>query len=138
MKRIGACIGAIVVAWTTGAAAVDSLTVEGARLDNVALSPAAANVARTVALNGDAPSATYVMAHSADGKSLQRTNLGYWHPWDGVATSLVDNGFRPAGDTLTFKILKEDISARFFPIRVTIAYRVGEQIKFGVFQIVPE
>jgi len=138
MRRLGACIGAIAVAWATGAAAVESLAVEGARLENVTLAPAAANVARTVALNGDAPTATYVVAHTPGGQALQRTNLGYWHPWDGDVRSLVDNGFRPAGGSLTFKILKEDLSARFFPIRVTIAYRVGEQVKFGVFQIMPE
>jgi hypothetical protein len=138
MKRAAACIGAVSVAWAMQAAAADSLTVEGARLDGVSVAPATANVARTVTLNGDAPAATYVVAHTPDGKALQRTNLGYWHPWDGALSSLVDNGFRPAGDALTFKILKEDISGRFFPIRVTIAYRVGEQIKFGVFQIVPE
>jgi hypothetical protein len=107
-------------------------------LQNVVVEATTANVSRTVALNGDAPSATYVMAHMPDGRVLQRTNLGYWEPWDGKLDSLVDNGFRAAGGDLTFKILKEDISGRFFPITVTLAYRVGDAVKFGVFQIMPE
>ena len=137
MKRLAAGVGAVVVAWASGAAA-ESLTVSGASLESVAVAPATANVARTVALNGDAPTATYVTAHMPDGRALQRTNLGYWQPWDGKLDSLVDNGFRAAGGNLTFKILKEDISGRFFPITVTLAYRAGEQVKFGVFQIMPE
>ncbi len=58
MKRLGLGIGAIVVAWTTAAAAIESLFVAGAALESVKLAPAAANVSRTVALNGDAPLAT--------------------------------------------------------------------------------
>ncbi len=138
MKRLGLGIGAIVVAWTTGAAAIESLSIAGAALESVKLTPAGANVSRTVALNGDAPVATYVTAHMPDGRALQRTNLGYWQPWDGKLDSLVDNGFRAAAGNLTFKILKEDISGRFFPITVTVAYRAGDQVKFGVFQIMPE
>ena len=138
MNRLGACIGAVAAAWTAGAAAAESLTLYGARLENVAVAPASADLSRTVALNGDVPSAVYVTAHMPDGQSLQRTNLGYWQPWDGALDSLVDNGFRAAGGSLTFKILEEDISERFFPITVTLAYRVGEEVKFGVFQIMPE
>ena len=137
MKRLLAAVGAVVVAWA-GAAAAESLTIAGAALESVAVAPASANISRTIALNGDVPTATYVTAHMPDGRALQRTNLGYWQPWDGKLDSLVDNGFRAAGGDLTFKILKEDISGRFFPITVTLAYRVGEQVKFGVFQIMPE
>jgi hypothetical protein len=137
MKRLLAGVGAVVVAWASGAAA-ESLTVAGAALESVAVAPASANVSRSVALNGDAPTATYVMAHMPDGQALQRTNLGYWQPWDGKLDSLVDNGFRPSGGDLTFKVLKEDISGRFFPITVTLAYRTAEAVKFGVFQIMPE
>lgn len=138
MKRVGACIGAVAVAWAAAAHAAESLTAQGARLANIRVAPAAANVSRTIALGGDAPTATYVTAHMPDGRALQRTNLGYWQPWDGDPDSLVDNGFSPVGGNLTFKILKEDISARFFPITITLAYRVGDQVKFGVFQIMPE
>jgi hypothetical protein len=138
MKRLGLGIGAIVVAWATGAAAIEGLSVDGAALESVKLAPATANVSRTVALNGDAPTAAYVTAHMPDGRALQRTNLGYWQPWDGKLDSLVDNGFRAAAGSLTFKILKEDISGRFFPITVTLAYRAGDRVKYGVFQIMPE
>ena len=137
MKRLVAGVGAVVVAWASGAAA-ESLTVSGAALESVAVAPAAANVTGSVAMKGDAPTATYVMAHMPDGRTLQRTNLGYWQPWDGKLDSLVDNGFRAAAGDLTFKILEEDISGRFFPITVTLAYRTGEAVKFGVFQIMPE
>lgn len=138
MKRVGACIGAAAIAWATAASAAESLATQGARLADVRVAPAAADISRTVALEGDAPTATFVMAHMPDGRSLQRTNLGYWQPWDGDPDSLIDNGFQPANGELTFKVLKEDISGRFFPITVTLAYRVGEQVKFGVFQIMPE
>ena len=138
MKRLGACIGAVALAWAAGAAGAESLTVAGARLESVKLAPAAANLSRIVELNGDAPTAAYVTAHMPDGRALQRTNLGYWEPWDGRTDSLVDNGFRAAGGVLAFKILKEDISGRFFPITFTLAYRTGDQVKFGVFQVMPE
>lgn len=138
MKRLGACIGAAAVVWATGGAAAESLTVAGAALKNVEVAPATASLSRTVALDGDVPTAAYVVAHMPDGQALQRTNLGYWQPWDGKLESLVDNGFRAKSDALTFKILEEDISGRFFPITVTLAYRTGNQVKFGVFQVMPE
>ena len=138
MTRVGAFIGAVVVAWAIGPAAAETLSVEGAWLQGVTVAPATANLSRTIELDGDVPTATHVTAHMPDGRALQRTNLGYWQPWDGDASKLVDNGFKPAGGSLTYKILKEDISARFFPITVTVAYRVGSQLKFGVFQVMPE
>lgn len=138
MKRVLACIGAVAVAWTAGPVAAETLSVQGARLQDVVTAPATANLTRTIDLAGDVPTETYVMAHMPDGRSLARTNLGYWQPWDGDVAKLIDNGFKPAGGSLTFKILKEDISGRFFPIAVTLAYRTGDKVKFGVFHVMPE
>ena len=118
-------------------AQAETLSETGSRLSDVTIDPKSADITRSVSLNGDAPAATYVMAHGADGTTLMRNNLGYWEPWDGDLTQLIDNRFTAAGDNLTFKIVDQDISDRLFPIRIVIAYRTGETLKFGVFQVSP-
>ena len=120
------------------AARAESLSGEGTRLLAVKVPLASANVGKTIELGGDAPTETHVMATMPDGRSLQRTNQGYWLPWDGKPASLIDNGFQPSGGLLAYKVLKEDISKRFLPITVTVAYRAGGRLKFGVFDVVPE
>ena len=131
---------AAVVAGALGAAeaAAETLTEAGSVLAGMATEVVEADVARTVDLAGDAPIATYVTAHMPDGKALQRTNLGYWVPWNGRVDELIDNHFTPSGDTLTFNILNEDISGQFFPITITLAYRTAAGLKFGVFQLSPQ
>ncbi|MBM3489537.1 MAG: hypothetical protein FJX68_03665 [Alphaproteobacteria bacterium] len=119
-------------------AQAETLNSKGARLAPVKVPIAAANVGKTVELGGDVPTASHVMASMPDGRSLQRTNQGYWLPWDGTPASLIDNGFQPTGGLLTFKVLKEDLTQRFLPVTVTVAYRAGGQLKFGVFDVVPE
>lgn len=112
------------------------LTPTGAALGAVAVDPASVTVERATALSGDVPLATYVTAHTGTGKAMQRTNLGYWIPWDGRIASLVDNGFPAASDTIVFKVVKdEDMRAETFPIRVTLGYRTAGALKFGVFEL---
>ncbi len=130
------------LSFAAGAAAAEKLTVAGAALADVTVNPATVattGISRTIELSGDAPAATFVTAHLPDGKHLQRSNLGYWLPWDGDVDSLIDNRLPLNGDgTVTFKVVKEDLSDKMFPIAVTLAYTVGEQVKFGVFQILPQ
>lgn len=133
---------AVLLLLTVGAGAAEKLSTAGMALTDVAVNPAAvatSGVSRTIDLSGDIPTATFVTAHLPDGKHLQRSNLGYWLPWDGDVDSLIDNRLPLNGDgTVTFKVVKEDLSDKMFPIAVTLAYTVGEQVKFGVFQILPQ
>lgn len=133
---------AVLLLSTVGAGAAEKLSTGGTALADIAVNPAAvatSGVSRTIDLSGDAPTATFVTAHLPDGKHLQRSNLGYWLPWDGDVDSLIDNRLPLNGDgTVTFKVVKEDLSDKMFPIAVTLAYTVGEQVKFGVFQILPQ
>ena len=119
------------------AAGAAGLRASGVELADVQVVPASAEVVVTVDLNGDSVEASYVTAAMPDGRRLMRSHDGYWLDWDGRADNLVDNRFAASGDRLTFKVLKEDLSARFFPINVTVAYKTGAAIKFGVFQVVP-
>lgn len=133
---------AVLLLSSVGAAAAEKLSTAGTALTDVAVDPAAvatSGVARVIDLSGDVPTATFVTAHLPDGKHLQRSNLGYWLPWNGDADSLIDNRLPLNGDgTVTFKVVKEDLSDKMFPIAVTLAYSVGAQVKFGVFQILPQ
>jgi hypothetical protein len=121
------------------AAAAEQLSASGAKLEDVSVSlTAPVSLSRSIALDGDSPSAFYVMAHMPDGRSLQRNNLGYWVPWDGRPQSLIDNRFSPNGGQVTYKILRQNIGHLFFPVTITLAYRAGGAIKFGVFNLLPE
>jgi hypothetical protein len=122
-----------------GALAGDKLTLAGIYLGEVKVMPATAVVSRAVDLDsGEQPNATYVTMTLREGKRLQRTNEGYWVPWDGAVDSLVDNRFQPLGSQLVFKVLKEDLTGYMFPLTVTIAYRVPSGVKFGFFQVAPQ
>ena len=140
-RRVGpigrAALAAVFFALAIGLARAETLSETGSRLADVTIDPKSADVTRTVALNGDKPTATYVMAHGADGTTLMRNNLGYWEPWDSDLNKLIDNRFTASGDNLTFKVVDQDISDRLFPIRVVIAYRTADALKFGVFQVSP-
>lgn len=130
------------LSFAAAAAAAEKLSAAGVALADITVNPAAVaatGVTRTVDLSGDTPTATFVTAHLPDGKHLQRSNLGYWLPWDGQVDSLIDNRLPLNGDgTVTFKVVKEDLSDKMFPIAVTLAYATGGQVKFGVFQILPQ
>lgn len=115
------------------------LSTTGTKLDDVAVDiTQEIDLSRTIALNGDSPSAYYVTAHMPDGRALQRNNLGYWLPWDGRPQSLIDNRFTASNGKVTYKILRQEIGDLFFPVTITLAYRVDGRVKFGVFNILPE
>lgn len=116
--------------------ALDRLSETGAVLAaEVIADPRNAVVVRTVDLQGDVPTATYVLAHDRSNQILQRTNDGYWVPWDRKVSSLIDNQFQPQNGKLVFKVFAEDISGANFPLSITLVYKAGGVLKSGVFPI---
>ena len=121
------------------ASAGDKLTVQGVVLSPVKVAPASAAISRTIDLEaGEQVAHTYVSLRTADGKYLQRNNDGYWLPWNGTRDTLLDNKFQAVGSTLTFKVLKQDISQQPFPLTVSITYESSAGLKFGVFEVLPQ
>ncbi|MFQ5953619.1 MAG: hypothetical protein ACE5JZ_00975 [Kiloniellales bacterium] len=91
-----------------------------------------------VVLDGDQAIASYVYAQIAAASFRQRTNEGYWIPWDGDRDSLIDNRFPVEDDRIVFKILDEDIGVDNQGVSIVIAYRTATAFKFGVFGVIPE
>ncbi|MEQ9641313.1 MAG: hypothetical protein RIM84_14910 [Alphaproteobacteria bacterium] len=121
------------------AQAAERLNANGARLADAAVDISdSVTLTRTISLGGDAPGAFYVTANLPDGRRLQRNNLGYWVPWNGRRASLIDNQFAVGDDQVTYKILRQNIADMFFPITITLGYRVDGVIKYGVFDVQPE
>ncbi len=115
----------------------ERLRPSGTALSGMLVDPAHAQITRTVQLGGEVPLATYVMTKTAAGKSLQRTALGEWVPWDRDEATLIDNRFTPSGGTLTFKVDDGPLMDRFFPISYAVAYRTEKALNFGVFSVMP-
>jgi hypothetical protein len=132
--------GALSIALSAASASAgDKLAVQGVVLSQVKVVPTTAVVTRTVDLeSGEQVVRTYVSLRTADGKYLQRNNDGYWLPWNGTRDTLLDNRFQAVGSTLTFKVLKQDISQQSFPLTVSITYESSAGIKFGVFEVLPQ
>ena len=132
-----AAVAILGLAWWVGdAVAGDRLTEIGARLSAVDVDTTRVTAAREIDLGGDVVTATFITAHTASGKALQRNHLGFWIPWNGQLSSLVNNHFPADDGRVGFKILKdEDMSAELFPVRITLAYRTAGAFKFGVFEL---
>ena len=121
-----------------GAARFERLSPSGSTLANVFVDPFSADITRTIDLGGDVPIGVYVMAHTAGGRSKQRTPHGEWVTWDGRQESLIDNRFRASNRRLAFVVIDGDLSSEIFPMTFTIAYRTRQAFKFGVFQAMPD
>ena len=130
-------IGLIAMLSVHAQARAEALSETGTILSDQLVDFSNADITRTIEIGGDTPSATYVMAHTLGGKHLQRTNLGYWIPWNGNVDELIDNKFPVDGGTVTYKIVSQNISDFMFPITFVLAYRAGSTLKFGVFQVSP-
>ena len=129
-------VGFMMSMMTVAAVAEDRLTDVGARLDAVKVDQSRVTVSRTVAVGSDTVTASFVTAHTASGKSLKRDHLGFWQPWDGRLSSMIDNRFPVVNGQITFKILKdENMSGELFPVTVTVAYHTRSALKFGVFEL---
>ena len=113
----------------------DTLTATGARLAPVVAAPGINDIRRSVDLQGDQPSISFVTARTAGGALLIRTRNGYFLPWSGRDEDLTDCGFAPANGTLEFKILKQDLADMLMPVTVTVGYRTAGGVKFGTFEI---
>lgn len=118
-----------------GQAAEYRLTEAGATLGALFTDGKVDDLRLTVALDGDRPTATYVFARIAAAYLRQRTNEGYWIPWDGNRDSLIDNRFTAQDGTIVYKLLDEDIGADNLGITIVIAYRTAASYKFGYFWI---
>lgn len=110
----------------------------GQPLPDLIIDPSNANIKVTVAIGNDQPRATYIMAHTPAGLSLQQTAPGRWESWDGRNDSLVNNGLKQSNGRITFEIMQGDLTAEFYPLTFAIAYRTGRALKYGVFQAMPE
>lgn len=115
----------------------ERLRPSGTALSNMLIDPAHAQITRTIQLGGEVPLATHVITKTTDGKSLQRTALGEWVPWDRDEATLIDNRFKPSGGALTFKVDDGSLMDRFFPISYAVAYRTEKALNFGVFSVMP-
>ena len=115
----------------------ERLRPSGTALSSMLVDPTDAQITRTVQLGGDLPLATHVITKTTDGKTLQRTALGEWVPWDRDEATLIDNRFTPSGGALTFKVDDGSLMDRFFPISYTVAYRTETGLNFGVFAVMP-
>lgn len=128
---LAVCLGAAAPAW-----AASDLSVTATQLDPVILQNVTAGVVeKQVLLDGDIPAATHVVVQLAGSPPLMRDRQGVYQPWDGDPAHLADNGFVASEQGLLFKVLNQDLSASNFPIRVTLYYRVNDELKFGYFDV---
>lgn len=114
------------------------LSEAGQQMPDLVIDPRDADIRVTVDVGGEVLRASYVMAHTPAGLSLQQTSPGRWEPWDGRVDSLIDNGLVPSNGRLTFEIMEGDLSEEFFPLTFTVAYQTEEALKYGVFQAMPD
>lgn len=137
-----ALVGALAL-WAGAAAAADTggphtLSTAGAALGTLTTAGPLADLRLTVALGGDTPTATHVWAVLGGSERRQRTNEGYWVPWNGDLATLIDNRFTASGGQLVFKLLDEDIAADNHGITLAVGYRAGGVLKYGLFGLLPE
>jgi len=140
-RAVCACLALLAVVGillaTPGQAAEYRLTEEGATLGALVAGGRIDDLRLTVALDGDSVVATHVYAQIAAAELRQRTNDGYWVPWDGDRGSLIDNRFPVTGDRVVFKLLDEDIGVDNQGVSIIIAYKTAAAFKFGVFGVIP-
>lgn len=132
-------VGIATALGTAPAAAADlhRLTADGARLGTLETAGPVSDLRFTVALDGDVPESTHVWASIGGSGLRQRTNEGYWVPWNGDPGTLVDNGFTAKDGAVEFKVLDEDVSEDNHGITIAVGYRAGGVLKYGVFGILP-
>lgn len=118
--------------------AVHRLTEAGARLGTLFTDGKIDNLRLTVALDGDVPEATHVWAVVGGSQLRQRTNEGYWIDWNGTIEGLIDNRFPVENDTVVFKVMDENIGVDNMGVTISIGYRAGGVLKYGLFGLLPE
>ena len=134
------CVAGLVLATPVMAdETVHRLTEDGALLGTLVTDGKIDDLRFTVALDGDVPIATYVWTNIGGGSYLrQRTNEGYWIPWNGRIEELIDNRFAVANDRVVFKVIDEDIGSDNIGVTINIGYRIGGTLKYGYFGVLPK
>ncbi len=114
------------------------LTEDGAGLGIQFIDGTVDDLRFAVALDGDVPEATHVWAMVYGSQLRQRTNEGYWINWNGRLEDLIDNRFSVENDTVVFKVMDEDIGVDNMGVTISIGYRAGGVLKYGLFGLLPQ
>lgn len=126
----------LLLAFAPAAFATADLAVTGVQLPPVILADVASGIVeKQIGIADDVVDATYVVVQIPGSQPLMRNRQGVFLPWDLDPAGLADNGFVAEKGRLLFKVLDQDISAQNFPMRVTIFYRVSDELKFGYFDV---
>ena len=144
VQRPARCALIAVALWLVGFAGpvtadegAHRLTEEGARLGVLVTDGNIDDLRLAVALDGDVPDATHVWAVVGGSQLRQRTNEGYWIEWNGIFDDLIDNQFSVENDTVVFKVIDEDIGFDNMGVTISIGYRAGGVLKYGLFGLIP-
>ncbi len=143
-SRLASIVALTVVVFlaTAGGVVADGklhvLNETGADLGTITTAGAVDDLRFTVDLQSDVPSATHVWATVGSNERRMRTNEGYWLPWNGNTKTLADNRFPVIDGKVVFKVMDEDIGADNHGVSISIGYRVGDRLKYGVFAILPK
>lgn len=117
---------------------VHRLTEKGARLGTIYVGKTVEDLRLKIDLDNDVATSTHVYAQLGGSEFRQRTNDGYWIPWDGNLASLIDNQFRPVGQEIEYKILHQDLGSDNSGITLVIGYRADSKFKYGMLGLIPK
>jgi len=114
------------------------LTAAGGSLGTLESAGTLDDLRLTVSTGGDAVVATHVWAVIGGSELRQRSANGYWVPWSGDTTDLIDNGFETKNGVIEFKLVDGSIAAENQGITFVIGYRAGGALKHGALGVVPK
>ena len=123
---------------TASAQVLPRLTEKGANLGVYYIENKVDDLRVKIDLGGDHPTATHVYAKVAGSELRQRTNDGYWIPWNGDMAALVDNHFPVNSEAIEYKILDQDLGTDNQGITIVIGYRTPTAFKYGSLGLLPK
>ena len=92
----------------------------------------------TVDPEEDVVIATHVIARFQNNRPQQRMKNGDWVLWGETTSTLLDTGLSPNSDgSITFELVKQDLSQHFLPIIFTVAYQTEKGFKSGYIVVDP-
>ncbi len=91
----------------------------------------------TVLVGDDVVDSAHVWALIGGSERRQRTENGFWAPWDGAPETLIDNHFPVKDGQIFYKILDEDIGDDNHGVTLVIGYKTGGVLKLGYFGLLP-
>ena len=130
--------GAGIASPVTADEGIHRLTEAGAELGILYTGGAVDDLRFTIVLDGDTPESTHVWAIVGGPQYLQRTNEGYWISWSGRLEDLVDSRFPIENDSVVFKVVDENIGDDNVGVTISIGYRAGGVLKYGIFGLLPQ